>query len=81
MSEAMQFYISTLLIYLFIDIMGVLGLNLQFGVAGIPFRPAELHLALEHGQERIVVRSRPGVVPGRLGQAARIIVEYFDGPG
>jgi branched-chain amino acid transport system permease protein len=31
----MQFYISTLLIYLFIDIMGVLGLNLQFGVAGI----------------------------------------------
>jgi branched-chain amino acid transport system permease protein len=35
MSTAMQFYISTLLIYLFIDIMGVLGLNLQFGVAGI----------------------------------------------
>ena len=35
MSDAMQFYISTLLIYLFIDIMGVLGLNLQFGVAGI----------------------------------------------
>jgi branched-chain amino acid transport system permease protein len=34
-SDAMQFYISTLLIYLFIDIMGVLGLNLQFGVAGI----------------------------------------------
>src|ERR1700736_652127 len=31
----MQFYISTLLIYLFIDIIGVLGLNLQFGVAGI----------------------------------------------
>jgi len=30
MSDAMQFYISTLLIYLFIDIMGVLGLNLQF---------------------------------------------------
>ena len=35
MSDSMQFYISTLLIYLFIDIMGVLGLNLQFGVAGI----------------------------------------------
>jgi branched-chain amino acid transport system permease protein len=34
-SDAMQFYLSTLLIYLFIDIMGVLGLNLQFGVAGI----------------------------------------------
>jgi branched-chain amino acid transport system permease protein len=35
MSDAMQFYVSTLLIYLFIDIIGVLGLNLQFGVAGI----------------------------------------------
>ena len=35
MSDATQFYLSTLLIYLFIDIMGVLGLNLQFGVAGI----------------------------------------------
>src|SRR5437899_10676729 len=35
MSEAMQFYISTLLIYLCIDIMGVLGLNRRFGVAGI----------------------------------------------
>jgi branched-chain amino acid transport system permease protein len=35
MSNAMQFYIQTLLIYLFIDIIGVLGLNLQFGVAGI----------------------------------------------
>ncbi len=35
MSDAMQFYISTLLIYLFIDIIGVLGFNLQFGVAGI----------------------------------------------
>jgi branched-chain amino acid transport system permease protein len=34
-SDSMQFYMSTLLIYLFIDIMGVLGLNLQFGVAGI----------------------------------------------
>jgi branched-chain amino acid transport system permease protein len=31
----MQFYIATLLVYLFIDIIGVLGLNLQFGVAGI----------------------------------------------
>jgi branched-chain amino acid transport system permease protein len=35
MSNATQFYIQTLLIYLFIDIIGVLGLNLQFGVAGI----------------------------------------------
>ena len=35
MSDAMQFYISTLVIYFFIDVMGVLGLNLQFGVAGI----------------------------------------------
>ena len=35
MTDSMQFYISTLLIYLFIDIIGVLGLNLQFGVAGI----------------------------------------------
>ncbi len=35
MSEGMQFYIATLLVYLFIDVMGVLGLNLQFGVAGI----------------------------------------------
>jgi branched-chain amino acid transport system permease protein len=35
LSDAYQFYISTLLIYLFIDIIGVLGLNLQFGVAGI----------------------------------------------
>ena len=35
MSDSMQFYIATLLIYLFIDTMGVLGLNLQFGVAGI----------------------------------------------
>jgi branched-chain amino acid transport system permease protein len=31
----MQYYLATLLVYLFIDIMGVLGLNLQFGVAGI----------------------------------------------
>lgn len=35
MSDALQFYLATLLVYLFIDIMGVLGLNLQFGVAGI----------------------------------------------
>jgi branched-chain amino acid transport system permease protein len=34
-NDATQFYVTTLLIYLFIDIMGVLGLNLQFGVAGI----------------------------------------------
>jgi branched-chain amino acid transport system permease protein len=31
----MQYYLATLVVYLFIDIMGVLGLNLQFGVAGI----------------------------------------------
>jgi branched-chain amino acid transport system permease protein len=31
----MQFYVATLVIYFFIDLMGVLGLNLQFGVAGI----------------------------------------------
>lgn len=35
MTDSMQFYLSTILIYLFIDIIGVLGLNLQFGVAGI----------------------------------------------
>ncbi len=35
MSDVMQFYASLLLIYLFVDIIGVLGLNLQFGVAGI----------------------------------------------
>jgi branched-chain amino acid transport system permease protein len=35
LTDDMQFYISLLLIYLFIDIIGVLGLNLQFGVAGI----------------------------------------------
>jgi branched-chain amino acid transport system permease protein len=34
-SPEQQFYIATLLVYLFVDIMGVLGLNLQFGVAGI----------------------------------------------
>src|SRR6202171_2635463 len=35
MTDSMQFCISTLLIYLFVAIIGVLGLNLQFGVAGI----------------------------------------------
>jgi branched-chain amino acid transport system permease protein len=35
MSAAWQFYFSTLLIYLGIDIMAVWGLNLQYGVAGI----------------------------------------------
>jgi ABC-type branched-subunit amino acid transport system permease subunit len=35
MSVAWQFYFSTLLIYLAVDIMAVWGLNLQFGVAGI----------------------------------------------
>lgn len=35
MSAAWQFYFSTLLIYLGIDVMAVWGLNLQFGVAGI----------------------------------------------
>jgi branched-chain amino acid transport system permease protein len=34
-SVAWQFYFSTLLIYLAVDIMAVWGLNLQFGVAGI----------------------------------------------
>jgi len=34
-STAWQFYVSTLLIYLGVDIMAVWGLNLQFGVAGI----------------------------------------------
>jgi branched-chain amino acid transport system permease protein len=31
----MQFYISNLLVYLGVDVMACLGLNLQFGVAGI----------------------------------------------
>lgn len=35
MSAAWQFYFSTLLVYLAVDIMAVWGLNLQFGVAGI----------------------------------------------
>ena len=35
MSVAWQFYFSTLLIYLAVDIMAVWGLNLQFGIAGI----------------------------------------------
>jgi branched-chain amino acid transport system permease protein len=34
-SLAWQFYVSTLLIYLGIDVMAVWGLNLQFGIAGI----------------------------------------------
>jgi branched-chain amino acid transport system permease protein len=34
-SAAWQFYVSTLLIYLGVDIMAVWGLNLQYGVAGI----------------------------------------------
>jgi branched-chain amino acid transport system permease protein len=34
-SLAWQFYISTLLIYLGVDVMAVWGLNLQFGIAGI----------------------------------------------
>ncbi len=35
MSVAWQFYFSTLLIYLAVDIMAVWGLNLQYGLAGI----------------------------------------------
>jgi branched-chain amino acid transport system permease protein len=35
LSVAWQFYFSTLLVYLAVDIMAVWGLNLQFGVAGI----------------------------------------------
>ncbi|HEX9033263.1 MAG TPA: branched-chain amino acid ABC transporter permease [Streptosporangiaceae bacterium] len=35
MSVAWQFYISTLLIYLGVDVMACWGLNLQFGVAGL----------------------------------------------
>jgi branched-chain amino acid transport system permease protein len=34
-SVAWQFYFSTLLVYLAVDVMAVWGLNLQFGVAGI----------------------------------------------
>ena len=35
MSVAWQFYISTVLIYLGVDVMACWGLNLQFGVAGL----------------------------------------------
>jgi branched-chain amino acid transport system permease protein len=35
LSLAWQFYVSTLLIYLGVDVIAVLGLNLQFGVTGI----------------------------------------------
>ena len=35
MSSSMQFYISNLLVYLAVDVMACLGLNLQFGVAGL----------------------------------------------
>jgi branched-chain amino acid transport system permease protein len=34
-SSAMQFYVSNLLVYLGVDVMACLGLNLQFGVAGL----------------------------------------------
>ena len=35
MSLAWQFYVSTLLIYVGVDIMAVWALNLQLGVAGV----------------------------------------------
>ena len=35
MSAAWQFYISTVLVYLGVDVMACWGLNLQFGVAGL----------------------------------------------
>ena len=35
MSVAWQFYISTVLIYLGVDVIACWGLNLQFGVAGV----------------------------------------------
>ena len=35
MSVAWQFYISTVLIYLGVDVIACWGLNLQFGVAGL----------------------------------------------
>lgn len=35
MSSSMQFYVSNLLVYLGVDVMACLGLNLQFGVAGL----------------------------------------------
>jgi len=34
-SSSMQFYVSNLLVYLGVDVMACLGLNLQFGVAGL----------------------------------------------
>jgi ABC-type branched-subunit amino acid transport system permease subunit len=34
-SVAWQFYISTVLIYLGVDVIACWGLNLQFGVAGL----------------------------------------------
>jgi branched-chain amino acid transport system permease protein len=36
MSQAMAFYITTLLVYLGVDILAVWSLNLQWGIAGIP---------------------------------------------
>lgn len=35
MSDAMQYYVTTLVVYLGIDILAVWGLNLQFGVSGV----------------------------------------------
>ncbi len=35
MSDAVQYYLTTLLVYLGIDILAVWGLNLQFGVSGV----------------------------------------------
>ena len=35
MSSAWQFYVATLLVYAFVYIIAVTGLNLQFGVTGI----------------------------------------------
>jgi branched-chain amino acid transport system permease protein len=35
MSDALQFYISTVLVYLAVDVIACWGLNLQFGVAGL----------------------------------------------
>ncbi len=35
MSDALQYYLTTLLVYLGIDILAVWGLNLQFGVTGV----------------------------------------------
>ena len=35
MSVAWQFYISTVLVYLGVDVIACWGLNLQFGVAGL----------------------------------------------